>query len=60
MLRSVVGLDHVVFGSDYPYLRRDLAVSCRRRIDESTVLTGPERVSILGLNAAQLIPRFGV
>ena len=29
MLRDVVGIDHVVFGTDYPYLRRDLAVSCR-------------------------------
>jgi predicted TIM-barrel fold metal-dependent hydrolase len=26
LLRSVVGIDQVVFGSDYPYLRRDLAV----------------------------------
>jgi len=25
MLREVVGIDHVVFGTDYPYLRRDLA-----------------------------------
>jgi aminocarboxymuconate-semialdehyde decarboxylase len=29
MLRDVVGIDRVLFGSDYPYLRRDLAVSCR-------------------------------
>jgi aminocarboxymuconate-semialdehyde decarboxylase len=58
MLRSVIGLDHVVFGSDYPYLRRDLAVDCRQRIEESAVLTDAERASILGLTAARLIPRL--
>ena len=58
MLRSAVGLDHVVFGSDYPYLRRDLAVDCRQRIEESAVLTDAERASILGLTAASLIPRL--
>ena len=58
MLRSVVGLDHVVFGSDYPYLRRDLAVGCRQHIEESVVLTGSERASILGGTASRLIPRL--
>jgi aminocarboxymuconate-semialdehyde decarboxylase len=58
MLRSVIGLDHVVFGSDYPYLRRDLAVSCRQHIEDSKVLTDSERVSILGRTAAKLIPRL--
>jgi len=58
MLRSVVGPDHVVFGSDYPYLRRDLAVFCRAHIETSEVLTDSERVSILGLTAANLIPRL--
>ena len=58
MLRSVVGLDLVVFGSDYPYLRRDLAVGCRRHIENSAVLSDSERASILGLTAAELIPRL--
>jgi len=58
MLRSVVGLDHVVFGSDYPYLRRDLAIDCRRHIETSAVLTESERTSILGLTATDLIPRL--
>jgi aminocarboxymuconate-semialdehyde decarboxylase len=58
MLRSVVGLDHVVFGSDYPYLRRDLAVGCRSHIQTSPVLTDGERTAILGLTAAALIPRL--
>jgi 6-methylsalicylate decarboxylase len=58
MLGSVIGLDHVLFGSDFPYLRRDLAVSGRRHIETSVVLTDSERVSILGLTAADLIPRL--
>jgi predicted TIM-barrel fold metal-dependent hydrolase len=58
MLREVVGLDRVLFGSDYPYLRRDLAVSCRQRIQDSPELTGSERTAILGGTAATLIPRL--
>jgi aminocarboxymuconate-semialdehyde decarboxylase len=58
MLRSVVGLDHVVFGSDYPYLRRDLAVACRQHILDSVVLNESERAAILGLTATTLLPRL--
>jgi predicted TIM-barrel fold metal-dependent hydrolase len=58
MLREVVGIDHVVFGTDYPYLRRDLAVSCRGRIEASSELTESERTAILGGTAATLIPRL--
>ena len=48
MLRDVAGIDRVLFGSDYPYLRRDLAVSCREHIEASPELTGSERSAILG------------
>ena len=58
MLREVVGIDHVLFGSDYPYLRRDLAVSCREHIATSPELTESERKAILGDTAAKLIPRL--
>jgi predicted TIM-barrel fold metal-dependent hydrolase len=58
MLRSVVGIDHVLFGSDYPYLRRDLAVSCRERIGASPELTDGERMAVLGVTATKLIPRL--
>ena len=57
-LREVVGIDHVVFGSDYPYLRRDLAVSCREQIEASPELTDRERTAVLGGTAAKLIPRL--
>jgi 6-methylsalicylate decarboxylase len=29
ILRDVVGLDQVLFGSDFPYIRRDLGVNLR-------------------------------
>jgi aminocarboxymuconate-semialdehyde decarboxylase len=59
MLRSTVGLDQVLFGTDYPYLRRDLAVSTRRRLLSSPELSPADRTNILGVTAAKLIPRLG-
>ena len=58
MLREVVGIDRVVFGTDYPYLRRDLAVACRQRIEASPELTDYERTAVLGATARTLIPRL--
>ncbi len=58
MLRDVAGIDRVVFGSDYPYLRRDLAVSCRQHIQASPELTNHEQEAILGGTATTLIPRL--
>ena len=58
MLRDVVGIDHVVFGTDYPYLPRDLAVSCRADIAASPELSESERAAILGATAVKLIPRL--
>ncbi len=57
-LRDVAGLDHVLFGSDCPYLRRDLAVSSRQHIHASPELTDGERKAILGVTATKLIPRL--
>ena len=47
-----------VDGVDVEDLRRHLAVSCRERIEESAVLTGSQRASILGGTGARLIPRL--
>ena len=58
MLRDVAGIDHVVFGTDYPYLPRDLAVSCRADIAASPELSEDERTAILGATAAKLIQRL--
>ena len=57
MLRDVVGIDHVLFGTDFPYLRRDLAVTCREHIAKSPVLTSEEKSAVFGGTAATLLPR---
>lgn len=59
-LRSAVGMGQVVFGSDYPYLRRDLAVNCRREIEKSEELDieGVECRSIVAGNALKLFPQL--
>ena len=58
MLRSVTGMGQVLFGSDYPYLRRDMAVSCRREVETSAELAGDESRAVLADNALKLFPRL--
>ena len=58
MLRDVVGMDQVLFGSDYPYLRRDLAVNCRHEVESSAELNSAERHAVLAGNAQKLFPRL--
>ena len=59
MLRDVVGLGQVLFGSDFPYLRRDLAVNCVERLEQTAALTADERAGVMSGNAIRLFPRFG-
>jgi len=56
MLRGVAGIDQVLFGTDFPYLRRDLAVNAKQRILESSELNHLEKHAVLGGNAARLFP----
>jgi 6-methylsalicylate decarboxylase len=58
LLRDVTGLDRVVFGTDFPYLRRDIALRCREDIQASPELTDAERTALLGGTATTLIPRL--
>ncbi len=58
MLRSVVGIDRVLYGSDYPYLRRDLAISSRAHLARTEVLSDEERAAVLGQSALKLLPRL--
>src|SRR5271156_279144 len=58
MLRSVVGMSQVLFGSDYPYLRRDLSVKCRHEVESSTELDKKESRAVLADNALKLFPRL--
>jgi len=58
MLRSEVGMGQVLFGSDYPYLRRDLAVRCRLEVETSAELDHKESRAVLARNALKLFPRL--
>jgi aminocarboxymuconate-semialdehyde decarboxylase len=58
LLREVVGMDQVLFGSDFPYLRRDLAVNCVERLGQTAELTTNERDRVMSANAIRLFPRF--
>ena len=57
MLRDVAGVDQVLYGTDFPYLRRDLAVNSKQRILQSSELNDSERHAILGGNASRLLAR---
>jgi 6-methylsalicylate decarboxylase len=56
MLREVAGIDQVLYGTDFPYLRRDLAVNSKQHILRSSELEDSERDAILGGNASKLFP----
>src|SRR5580704_9776313 len=56
MLRDVAGINQVLYGTDFPYLPRDLAVNSKQRILQSSELDDSERRAILGRNASRLLP----
>ncbi len=56
MLRDVAGISQLLFGTDFPYLRRDLAISSKQRLLQSSELNVSERQDILGGNASRLFP----
>jgi 6-methylsalicylate decarboxylase len=58
MLRDVAGINRVLYGTDFPYLRRDLAVLSKQRILQSQALNDDERGSVLGGSAVNLFPRL--
>ena len=58
MLRDIAGIDQVLYGTDFPYLRRDLAIGSKQRILQSTELNDREKTGILGCNASSLFPRI--
>ena len=51
-------MDQALFGSDYPYLRRDLAIGCADELRTTAVLDDSERAAILGGIATRLFPRL--
>ncbi len=56
MLRAIVGIDRVLYGSDYPYLQRDLAVGSVRALEQTKVLNDSERQSIFNGTATKAYP----
>ena len=57
MLRDISGISQVLYGTDFPYERRDLAVRSKQQILHSSTLDDSERRAILGGNASRLLPR---
>jgi predicted TIM-barrel fold metal-dependent hydrolase len=57
-LLHVAGLNNILFGTDFPYLRRDMAVNCRNKVTSSSALLGLDSDLVLGENALELFPRF--
>jgi 6-methylsalicylate decarboxylase len=58
MLRSVAGMSQVLYGTDFPYLRRDLAVRSRVEVQASPAPSDAERANVFGTNALKLFPRL--
>ena len=58
MLRSVTGLENVVFGTDYPYPRDSISIGGLRQLQNTAELDDDERQSLMGGSAARLIPRL--
>jgi 6-methylsalicylate decarboxylase len=58
MLRSVTGLENVVFGTDYPYPRDAISIAGLRQLQNTAELDDDERRGVLGGSAARLIPRL--
>ena len=57
-LRHIGGTDKVVFGTDFPYLRKDIAVRSKINVANSMELSEDEKKKVLGQNAIELFQRF--
>ena len=58
MLRDVAGISQVLYGTDFPYQRRDLAAKSKQQVLQSSALNDLEHRAILGGNASRLVPRL--
>lgn len=54
-IRRTVGLDHVLFGSDYPAVEGTSIQSMVAEVKNSNYLTEEEKAKILGLNAMKIL-----
>ena len=60
MMRSVTGLDNVIFGSDYPYPADSITIAARHKLQTTDALSDAERDVIFGSAALRLIPRLAM
>lgn len=58
LLRSVPGIQNVVFGTDYPYPHDDISIGGLRALEHTTELADDERLAVLGGTAERRIPRL--
>jgi len=58
MLRDVAGINQVLYGTDFPYLRRELAITSEQRILQSSELKDSERRPFSGAMQAASLRRF--
>jgi predicted TIM-barrel fold metal-dependent hydrolase len=59
-LRQVAGVNKVLFGTDFPYLRKDIALRSKISVDATMQLSGEEKKRVFGGNALELFPRFQI
>ena len=57
-LRHIAGMDKVAFGTDFPYIRKDLALKGKQRIKTNPDLSPEEKKLVFSDNALELFPRF--
>jgi 6-methylsalicylate decarboxylase len=57
-LRHIAGMDRVAFGTDYPYIRKDLAIKGKQYINANSDLSVEEKKQVFGGNALELFPRL--
>jgi aminocarboxymuconate-semialdehyde decarboxylase len=58
LLSSVVGIERMLFGTDCPYVRRDLAAGAHEHVRTTDALTDAQRRALLYGNAVRLFPRL--
>ena len=58
LLRQVVGLDRLLFGSDYPQVPEQYARAAAQAVNSSKILTDVERGQVGRTNGVALVPRL--
>ena len=57
-LRHIAGINRVAFGTDFPYIRKDLAIKGKQRININPDLSAGEKKQVFQDTALELFPRF--